>query len=106
DPKALPPRPGLLARLAPATADAASLPLPAPARPCSGPGCSQAPAAPIPAPAVSLPLRVDSWACLAMTAEPPGVSGRWFLHYREPARPLLVGPSIDRPPRLSSLHAA
>src|SRR4051812_26252897 len=68
--------------------------------PCPGGICSPAPAPPAPT-SPKVPTGVEQWPCLSAVAD-LGLSPPKFRDADEASpRPLHLGPSIDRPPRLA-----
>lgn len=83
-----------------AAAPRPSVPVPSPARPCTGPSCSKAPAAPA-APAVSGERLAQSWALLEGAVPPPGRSWTLARPRSDQAHPIDSRDPIFHPPRAS-----
>lgn len=74
-----------------------------PSKPCSGALCSGKPAAPIPVPVAPGTNQVEQWGEMLPPPALLTVSDQLLAHSERPVRPVLEGPSIDRPPRSSHI---
>lgn len=74
---------------------------PVPSKPCSGAFCSGKPAVPIPIPVPVTPgtTRVEQWGEVLPPPALLAVAHQFLARSERLVRPVLEGPSIDRPPR-------
>jgi len=72
---------------------------PVPSKPCSGALCSGKPAVPMPVPVTPGTTRVEQWGEVLPPPALLAVAHQFLAHFERLVRPVLEGPSIDRPPR-------